>query len=203
MRLTVLGATGGIGRLLLQQALDEGHQVTAFARAPKKIAIQSPRLQLVAGDLFNVQQMADAIRGSDAVLSAFGPTTLRRTHLRRDFARTLVSAMRTSGVRRFLHVSSAFCFREGGLLYTFMTSTLFRNVTNDHCDADHELAQPDLEWTVLRPPRLLNGPALGRLNVVPGRLARGLTITRADVAGFMLTETVAPSYVRQLVGLSN
>lgn len=203
MRLSVLGATGAIGKLLLQQAVEQGYQVTAFARAPKKIGLQSPRLRVVAGDLFNAQQMADAIRGSDAVLSAFGPTTLRRTHLRRDFARTLVSAMRLAGVRRFLHVSSAFCFREGGLLYAVMTSTLFRNVTNDHCDADFELAQPDLEWTVLRPPRLVDGPAKGHLNIVRGHLARGLTITRADVASFMLAETASPSYVRELVGLSN
>jgi putative NADH-flavin reductase len=203
MRVTVLGATGGIGRLLIQQALDQGHQVTAFARAPEKITLQSPLLRIVGGDLFNAQQMSEAIRGSETVLSAFGPTALRRTHLRRDFARTLVHAMRAAGVRRFLHVSSAFCFREGGLLYALMTNTLFRNVTNDHCDADHELAQPDLEWTVLRPPRLLDGPARGNLNVVAGHLARGLTITRADVASFMLSEAARPSHVRQLVGLSN
>ena len=203
MRLTVLGATGGIGSLLLQQSLEQGHQVTAFVRSPKKIAIQSPRLHVVGGDLYNAQQMAEAIRGSDVVLSAFGPTVLRRSHLRRDFARVLVHAMRAAGVRRFLHVSSAFCFREGGLLYALMTSTLFRNVTNDHCDADEELTQSDLEWTVLRPPRLTDGPARGNLNVVGGHLARGLTITRADVANFMLTEAAAPHHVRQLVGLSN
>jgi putative NADH-flavin reductase len=210
MRLTVLGATGGIGKLLIPMVLNQGHEVTAFARAPEKItsngsgALHSHQgLRVLGGDLYNTRQMAEAIRGSDAVLSAFGPTTLRRTHLRRDFGRTLVQALRSAGVSRFIHVSSAFCFDEGGgLLYAVMTNTLFRNVTNDHRDADHEMAQPDLAWTILRPPRLLDGPPKGNLRVAAGHLAKGLTITRADVAAFMLQEAANPHYIRQFVGLS-
>ncbi|WP_260706513.1 NAD(P)-dependent oxidoreductase [Edaphobacter flagellatus] len=204
MRLAILGATGGIGRLLLSHALDQGHNVTAYARAPQKIGISAPRLQVIGGDLYDAEQMAQAIHGSDAVLSAFGPTTLRRTHLRRDFGRTLVRAMHLSGVSRFIHVSSAFCFRQGGLLYSVMTNTLFRNVTDDHCDADNEMAQSDLDWTILRPPRLLDKPASGNLRVVAGGLPKSAyTISRADVANFMLKEAVAPRYVHQFVGLSN
>lgn len=204
MRLTILGATGGIGRLLLPLALDQGHEVTAFARAPKKIQRDGPRLRVVGGDLFNVDQMASAIRGSDVILSAFGPTTLRRTHLRRDFGRVLVKALRTAGVDRFIHVSSAFCFDGGGPLYAFMTSTLYRNVTDDHRDGDNEMAQPDLAWTILRPPRLVDKPATGRPRVVAGHLPENaFSISRADVAAFMLQEAVTPRYVRQMVGLSN
>jgi len=205
MRFTVLGATGGIGKLLLPLALEHGHEVTAFARAPEKITRNGGRLRILGGDLYNASQMADAIRGSDAVLSAFGPTTLRPTHLRRDFGRTLVQALRLAGVSRFIHVSSAFCFQgEGGLLYTIMTNTLFRNVTNDHRDGDNEMARPDLEWTILRPPRLLDSPATGKLRIVAGHLPpKALTISRADVAAFMLQEAVNPHYVNQFVGLCN
>lgn len=204
MRLAILGATGGIGRLLLSLSLDQGHSVTAFARAPQKIALSAPRLNVIGGDLYDVEQMAKAIHGSDAVLSAFGPTTLRRSHLRRDFGRTVVHAMRLSGASRFIHVSSAFCFRQGGLLYSVMSNTLFRNVTDDHCDADNELAQSGLEWTILRPPRLLDKPAIGNLRVVAGGLPKSAyTISRADVAAFMLKEAVAPRYIHQFVGLSN
>jgi putative NADH-flavin reductase len=204
MRLTVLGATGGIGKLLIPMALEQGHEVTAFARAPEKISRNGGRLHIVGGDLFNSRQMAEAIRGSDAVLSAFGPTTLRPTHLRRDFGRTLVEAVRQAGVPRFIHVSSAFCFDEGGgLLYAVMTNTLFRNVTIDHRDADKEMAQSDLGWTILRPPRLLDRPAIGQHRVVVDHIPKGLTITRADVATFMLQEATTPRHVHQFVGLSN
>ena len=78
MRLVVLGATGGIGKYLLEYATARGHAVTAFARAPHKIALQSEKLSVVPGDLLNSGQLADVMAGHDAVLSAFGPETLRR-----------------------------------------------------------------------------------------------------------------------------
>ena len=63
--------------------------------------------------------------------------------------------------------------------------------------------QSGLDWTILRPPRLTDGPAAGNLRVTAGHLAKGLTITRADVARFMLQEATNPHYVRQYVGLSS
>ena len=204
MRLTILGATGGIGRLLLPLAIADGHYVTAFARAPKKILLTDSCLRVVGGDLFNAEQMAAAIKGSDAVLSAFGPTTLFRTHMRRDFGRTLVEALRASGVSRFLHVSTAFLFTDGGFPVNIMANTLFRNVTTDSRDCETEMTQQDLAWTIVRPPRLLDSPATGKPRIVAGHLPkRGLTATRADVAAFMLHEVTQPRFVRQVVGLAN
>jgi putative NADH-flavin reductase len=212
MRLTILGATGGIGRLLLPLALSQGHQVTAFARAPEKITapidtrigVNGSHLRVLGGDLFNSAQMAAAIQGSDAVLSAFGPTTLRRTNQRRDFGRTLVEALREAAVDRFLHVSTAFLFRDGGLVVNVMANTLFHNVTVDSRDCETEMAQPDLAWTIVRPPRLLDSAPTHRTRVVSGHLPKnGFTISRADVAAFLLQEVVTPSYVRQVVGISN
>jgi putative NADH-flavin reductase len=204
MRLTILGATGGIGRLLLASALDQGHQVTAFARAPEKITRKDSSLHLIGGDLFHAGQMTAAIRGSDAVLSAFGPVLLRPTHQRRDFGRTLVEALRAASVDRFIHVSTAFLFRDGGLLINVMANTFFRNVTVDSRDCEGEMAQPDLAWTIVRPPRLLDAPPNGRSRIVSGHLPRGgFAIPRADVASFMLQEAVNPRFVRQIVGISN
>jgi hypothetical protein len=65
------------------------------------------------------------------------------------------------------------------------------------------MSQPDLDWTILRPPRLLDGPASGKLRIVNNHLPKGMTITRADVAGFMLQEAVHPNHIHQYVGLSN
>lgn len=204
MRLTILGATGGIGRLLLASALDQGHEVTAFARAPEKITRNGSRLRVLGGDLFNARQMARAIEGSDAVLSAFGPTALRPTHLRRNFGRTVVEALRTAAVDRFIHVSTAFLFRDGGLLVQAMANTLFYNVTADSRDCETEMARPDLAWTIVRPPRLLDAPPTGRARILSGHLPKGgFVISRADVASFMLQEAVSPCFVRQVVGISN
>lgn len=204
MRLTILGATGGIGRLLLPLALEQGHEVTAFARAPEKITATGEHLRVLRGNLLQVDEMASAVQGSDAILSAFGPTTLRRTHLRRDFGRVLVKAMRSTGVTRVIHVTTAFLFGEGGPIFSVMSKTVFRNVTVDHRESEQEITRPDLAWTLLRPPRLLDAKPTGHPRILANHLPKGgFTISRADVAAFMLQEATTPKYVQQVVGLSN
>jgi uncharacterized protein YbjT (DUF2867 family) len=89
------------------------------------------------------------------------------------------------------------------MLVKVMSNTLMRNVAADHQDCDAELVQPDLAWTIVRPPRLLDGPPTGRARILAGHLPKGgFTITRADVAAFMLQETVKPNFIRQVVGIS-
>lgn len=204
MRFTILGATGGIGRFLVADALEQGHDVTAFVRAPEKISQKNPHLRVIGGDLYNVQQTSAAIRDSDVVLSAFGPTVLGETTLRRDFGRVLTQALRISGVQRVLHVSAALLFPDAGLFTALFANSLMRNVTRDHVDLETELMQSDLAWTMVRPPRLTNGPAKHQYRVSSGHLPEGgILISRADVADFMLKEAVQPQYVRQVVGVCN
>ena len=204
MRLVILGATGGIGRLLVSGALEEGHEVTAFVRSPEKVSQKSTRLRVIGGDLFDVPQMAASVRDSDAVISGFGPSTLRKTTLRRDFGHAVVQAMRVAGVKRLIHVTSAFLFPDGGALIALFGGTLFHNVVKDHVRSEAEMMQPDLEWTMVRPPRLVDRGAKGRIRETAGHLPKGGTvISRADVASFMLREAVAPRYMRQVVGISD
>lgn len=75
MRITVFGATGKTGKLLVRQALEQGHDIVALARNAAKMDIQSPRLQVVQGDIQNAHAVAQAIAGSDAVISVLGPTS--------------------------------------------------------------------------------------------------------------------------------
>ena len=202
MKLVILGATGGIGRPLVSAALEQGHQVNVFVRSPEKVVQKNPRLNIIGGDLYNVQQMTDAIRNSDAVLSAFGPTTFRKTNLRRDFGRVLVKALRAANVSRVIHVSAALLFKDAGFLTSLLSNTLFRNVVHDGINVEAELTQRDLAWTILRPPRLLNRKPTGRFRVEAGHLPKGgFLISRADVANFMLQEANTPRYIHQVVGL--
>src|SRR5258707_683558 len=116
MRLFILGATGAIGQQLLKIGLDRGHELTAYVRSPDKISLRNAHLTVVPGDLFSVSAMARSLTGHDAVLSAFGPTTIRTTTLRSEFGRTLASALGEGGVRRVLLVSAAFLFPRVGML---------------------------------------------------------------------------------------
>jgi putative NADH-flavin reductase len=202
MRLVVLGATGGIGKYLLEYATARGHEVTAFARAPQKITLKSGRLRAVPGDLLNADQLTQVLRGQNAVLSAFGPATLRRVRIREQFGNVLASALRQSGLRRALVVSSALLFHEQNALGNLLRATIFRNLIPDMTAMETALERDGLEWTIVRPPKLTNGSLTQDYRVADGRLPKGMTISRACVADFMVKETEHPQHVRQIVGLS-
>jgi putative NADH-flavin reductase len=204
MRLFLLGATGGIGRHLVRIALDRGHCATAYVRSPAKIIASRERLKVVAGDAFNVDQLAQALPGHDAVLSAFGPRTVRHTTMRRDFARGLVASMRLAKIERLLLVSAALLFPNVGILGALLKSTLFHQMAPDMAGMESEIKKSGLLWTIVRPPRLTNGPAAKTPSrVEDGRLPEGgRTISRVDVARFLICEAESPMHLHQIVGIS-
>jgi putative NADH-flavin reductase len=202
MRVLVLGATGGIGKFLLEFATARGHEVTAFVRSPQKIAVKSERLRAVPGDLLHAEQLAQVLLGQDVVLSAFGPATLRRVTTRGEFGAALATAMGRSGVRRAVVVSSGLLFEEQNAIGKMLRGTLFRNLLPDMTAMEATLEKDGLEWTIVRPPRLTNGPLTKSYSVADGRLPKGMTVSRACVADFMIKEAERPAHVRQIVGLS-
>jgi putative NADH-flavin reductase len=202
MRVLVLGATGGIGKFVLEFATARGHEVTAFVRSPQKIALKSERLRVVPGDLLHADQLAQVLLGHDVVLSAFGPSTLRRVTTRGEFGVALAAAMEGSGVRRALVVSSGLLFEEQNAIGKLLRGTLFRNLLPDMTAMEAAMEKDALEWTIVRPPRLTNGPLTKSYSVADGRLPKGMTVSRACVADFMIKEAERPAHVRQIVGLS-
>ncbi|MBV8969582.1 MAG: SDR family oxidoreductase [Verrucomicrobia bacterium] len=204
MNLFLLGATGGIGRHLVKLALNHGHSLTVFARSPEKLGITHDRLRAIQGDLFDADPMAASLQRHDAVLSSFGPATLKDCTLRRDFGRTLASALRKSGVRRFQLVSSALLFPDGNFVSRALQTTVFRRMLPDMAAMEAEVRQADLEWTIVRPPRLTNGRAKHSYRIADGHLPKnGFLISRADVAHFMMEETEKPTHLKQIVGIAN
>jgi putative NADH-flavin reductase len=204
MKLFILGATGGIGRHLVGLAQERGHSVTAYVRSPEKIGEAHERLKIMPGDVFNVDEMAGSMEGHDAVLSSFGPNALLSSTLRCDFGRALAAAMRKSGVRRLELVSSALLFREAGILPGILKVTLFSQMLPDMAGMEAEVCQSDLDWTMVRPPRLTNSPARHSYRLADGNLPKGgFLISRADVAHFMIGEAENPNHVQRIVGVAN
>ena len=203
VKLFILGATGGIGRHLVSLALERGHQVTAYVRAPQKIGTTHERLAVVQGDVFDPGQLALGLAGHDAVLSAFGPLNIRSSTLRRQFGRTLATALRAGGVRRAQVVSAAFLFKGLGLGAAVLKATLFRQMIPDMAGMEAEICQLDLDWTIVRPPRLTNGSARHAYRVADGALPKGgFYASRADVAHFMIGEAENPVHRQQVVGVA-
>ncbi len=203
MRLFILGATGGTGRALIDQARTRGHRVTAFVRSPQKLGAPTDGLTVRRGDPRSVEELSAAIRGHDAVLSALGPPGPGPTTILGESARSTVAAMQSTGVRRLLVVSAAVLFEDEGVLIALMRRTLLRNVAKDASEMERIVMASDLDWTIARPPRLTNGALTGRYGVEDGRLPRGRPwISRADVAHFLLEELERREHLHRIVGMA-
>src|SRR2546428_6114949 len=202
MRLLILGATGGTGRALTEQASARGHQVTAFVRSPQKLGAPREGVTVRRGDPLSVTELRAVLPGHDAVLTAIGPPGPGRTTIFRDSARSIVEAMSADGARRLLAVSVAALFENAGLTVALFRRTLLRNIVADAAEMERIVMSSDLDWTIVRPPRLTNGPLTKQYRVADGRLPRGISISRADVADFLLDEIEEKQHLRQIVGMA-
>lgn len=207
MRLFILGATGRTGRELIEIALARGHQVTAFVRSPAKIGRRDGRLTVVKGDPRSVDDLDRALPGHDAVLSALGPRpkeALTRTTLLEEAASSAMDAMRHSGVRRFLVVSSAMLFPGGGPVAALLRLVLGPHI-RDLKSMEETVRENPIEWTIARPPRLV-AAADERYRAQAGGLPAGATIARSvvswrAVATFLVDAVESGRYQREVVGI--
>ena len=203
MRLFVLGATGGNGRAFIAQALERGHAITAFVRSPEKLGVLRERVTIRQGDPRNEAEVRAAMKGHDAVVSSLGPPGLGRTTIIRDGARCTVTAMQASRIDRLLIVSSAALFPNVGMLPKILSRTLLRDVVQDCAEMERIVTASQLDWTIVRPPRLTNGSLTRHYNVEDGRLPSGkVMVSRSDVAHFLLTELEQHAHSRRIAGIA-
>jgi putative NADH-flavin reductase len=200
MRVAVLGATGRTGRLVVDELLDRGHQVTALVRDPNSDL--SRRVTTVVGDSGDVAVLGALLDGADAVVSAIGPTN-RAHDVHRRTAKALVPAMQAAGVRRFVGISAAGIDVPGDQKSTrdrvisWIARRLSGPVAQDKAVEYATFAGSDLDWTLVRPPRLVDGPGGGQIEHDAHRSAQSTSITRADLARFVVDELEQPRYVGQ------
>jgi putative NADH-flavin reductase len=196
MKLIVFGSTGGIGRQVVAQALEAGHQVTAVARRPEMLAIQHERLRVVRGDALELASFQPALAGQDVVVSALGILTKEPTVFYSSSMNNIMEAMRAAGVRRLLCISAG-ATDPGGWQRWIVKPILWRMHGEMYIDLlrmESAVKASDLYWTILRPPRLLDEPRTGRYHVGINRHLRfGVSINRADVADFIVTHLKDPA----------
>ncbi len=206
MRLLILGATGGTGRQLTSQAVEHGHRVTAFVRSPQKLRSLRDRVTVRQGDPRSVAELQAILPGHDAVVSALGPPGAGPTTILRAAAGSTVTAMQAAGLRRLVVVSVAVLFDDLGIAGRVLRRTLLRNVGDDALEMERIVIASALDWTIARPPRLTKGPMTRRYDVdnghLPGRSGAFASISRADVADFVLGELQHNAHVLQIVGIA-
>jgi putative NADH-flavin reductase len=208
MKLLLFGSTGGTGRELVKQALAQGHEVTAYARNPARLGdLTHPSLQVLRGDVLDSAAVEQAVPGHDAVLCAIGAGA-GRTTLREEGTRNIVRAMEKAGVRRLI-CQSSMGVGDSTANLGFLTKYVIVPVFLRHAFADHERQEAAvkasaLDWTIVRPPHLNDGPHTGTYrHGFPGT-DTGIQgkISRADVADFMLKQLADNTYLRQTPGVS-
>ncbi|MGA4840204.1 NAD(P)-dependent oxidoreductase [Streptomyces sp. G45] len=214
MRLTVFGATGGIGQEVVRQGLAAGHRVTAVVRDPARLSARGPGLEVVRASLTDpgdAGALRGAVAGRDAVLSGLGARGLKdaRAGVAARLTRSVVRALEAEGVRRLLVVSAAplapVVEREplADRLMLAAVGRVLKPVYEDLRVMEAELARSATDWTSVRPPRLLDKPLTGSYRTAVGRNPRSArTIARADVAHAMLTMVDDPATVKQGVGVA-
>ena len=207
MRLLIVGATGGTGQELLTQALEAGHDVTAFAREPGKIAAQHPRLRCIRGDLTDHRALGDALRGHAAVISAIGRGySFKSEQLIQRAVPVILAAAQSAGVRRLIFVSAlgvGESARQAPLPARLFFRTLLRGIYADKLIGDNLIRRSDLDWTIVQPSQLTDGPLTRQYRSGERLDLRGRpAISRADVAHHILSIVADAAAVRKTLIVS-
>ena len=204
MKLTVLGGTGKIGRLIVEQALAAGHDVTVLVRDPQKLGPIVERVRVVPGLVSDAMAVGDAVAGAGAVISTLGPdgNSAGQVVKLREGMRTVIGAMRDNGVERIVNLSGAAIDAPGDHkpMVDRFASRIVRLVSGHVVAAKQaefdELLASGLEWVAVRPPLVTDGPHIGRYRAGLDVLHPGARIARADIADFMLAQAVDPTFAQ-------
>ena len=200
MHLAIFGGTGRTGQHLVQQALDQGHQVTALARTPSRLPQTSDHLTVVQGDVTDPSAVQRAVAGADAVISVLGPTKNEPTFEISRGTQNILSAMQQSGVKRLIIAAGAgvrdpqdkpgLFDKAIGLLLKLVS----RYVYEDMLRTVELVRSSDRDWTVVRVPMLTDSEKTGQVKV--GYLGGvGTRIDRADMADFILQQVHSDRYL--------
>ena len=207
-KLAVFGATRGTGRCLLEQALEAGHTVTALVRDSSRLDVDHSRLCVQVGDAEDYAAVDRVVSGQDAILCALGAPASARTSLRAVASRHMVRAMERRAVDRLVSLSSYGVGDSRSALpfyIRYIVVPLFlRRAFSDHERQEAYIRGAPLQWTIVRPPQLVDGKITGvyRHGVSLDGAPLKYKISREDVAAFMLAQISEPAYVRKAVALS-
>jgi uncharacterized protein YbjT (DUF2867 family) len=212
LQVTVFGATGKIGRHVVDQLLAAGHTVTAYARNPSKLPTTQPNLTVIQGGLNDPAGIGRAVAGADAVISALGPS-LRRGATGTpvsDGTRTIVTAMQAAGARRFIGLATPSVAdpRDRPTLKSKLLPVLARlalpNALTELRGMTDAVTSSELDWTIARITSPNDQPATGTIRSgFLGRDKVGSAMTRADIARFLISQLTDTTYHRAAPAISN
>ena len=208
MRVIIFGATGGTGHEIVKQALERGHDVTAFVRTPAKLGFSHERLSVARGDVMDAASVEAAMPGHDAALCALGHRRyLGPSNIVSEGTRHIVDAMRKHNVRRLVCETALGVGDSSGrlgLYYTlFVIPFILPFYWYDKGRQEKLVKASNVEWVIVRPGQLTNGRKRGQYRHGPkvGNYLWSVSISRADTAEFMLNQLDETPYLRSAPGV--
>jgi len=199
MKVLLIGATGGTGREILPRLLAAGHTVTALVRRPEAITTTHEHLVVMPGGVRDPDLVDRAVQGQDAVICAFGPRGLSKDDIQEVLMRNLVAAMTKNGVKRLVNLSAwgaQDAHKSISLLQVMLQGVLLRNIFADKKRGETLLFASDLDYVNACPGLLLNQPARGGVKASIEGDGIKHSITRADVAQWMVEQLTSDAWVR-------
>lgn len=209
MKLLIIGGTGGTGKELIKQALEQGHSLTALVRNPEKIKTAHPNLSLIKGNVLDPDKVQEAVTGQDAVLSALGHKRFFiKTRILSEGTKNIIDAMEKQNVMRFICITSLGINDSRfklGLYYTlFVIPVIVFFYFWDKSKQEKLIQSSSLDWTIVRPGQLFDGKKRGmyKHGTNVGNYILTKLISRADVAHFILSQLSDTSYLRKAPGVA-
>ena len=197
----IMGATGRTGRPATEQALARGHGVTVMVRRAGTL-LSHERLKVVVGNPLSVEDLVAVLPGHDAVICCLGQRSPKDATLLQNAAAASLEAMSRSGVRRYLVLSQGLLFSSRNPIVALLRLALARQVA-DSAGMERLVRASDADWTIVRPPRLLDGDARGYRLRVGAQPEGAWSMQRADLATFLLDEAEKRQYPKAIVGITS
>lgn len=208
MRITIFGASGGIGQMLTEQALEHGHIVTSYVRRPESFKKKHPNLTIVVGELTNQTQIEMAIRNSDVIISTLGPALDTSRKLKgtpiADGHEKIISAMKKLNKERLITLATPTVSAKEDrksiitLVPNIMAKLLLPNAYQEMKKLEHLIKESALKWTVVRminPNIKYTGQKVAySLGDVPGKMK----VSRENVAHFMYQVSIEGSFIQKM-----
>lgn len=200
MNIAVFGATGGTGRQIVEQALQQGHHVRALARDTARLPLSHPDLSVIEGNVLDPEAVGQTLAGADAVVISLGNTANNPDFVVSDGTAVILEAMKQEDVARVVVVTSmgtGDSIKQVSFLFRMLIQTVLRKTMDDKERQEKLVMASDRDWIIVRPGGLTDGPATG---VYQSGLDPKITagqVSRADVAAFVLQQLGDDTYLRQ------
>jgi len=204
MKIVVFGASRGVGLQVVKQGLEVGYTITAFVRSPEKFEIRHENLIVFKGNSMDASAVENAITGQAAVISALGPTSPPIPHMMEISAKNIVAGMKKHGVSRLISTTGAGVRQPEDKpklvdhFIGFLLNLMAKDVVLDSAENVKVIQASDLEWTVVRFPRLMDGQHTGNYRVGFVSKDSGTQLSRADGADFILKELAEKKWLNKL-----